>query len=192
MIEIFDNILPKDIEDFFANTHCDPFFPWYVQMSSAGEDAIFDYPVIDTPQFTHVAYFDNKSNSSITEDYIKIAQNLLGDDFELHRIKANLTTNHSGYTKDNYQPVHIDLDELNYYSILYYINDSDGDTLFFKDTDIIKRVTPKKGRCVIFNSNIPHAGSNPIITPFRMVVNIILKVDKQEKFIYNNLKGKQI
>jgi len=54
--------------------------------------------------------------------------------------------------------------------------DSDGDTLFFnKEGDIINRVSPKKGRCVIFDGDILHASQNPIKSKDRIVINIDLK-----------------
>ena len=59
-------------------------------------------------------------------------------------------------------------------TFLYYVNDSDGDTIFFnKNKKEIKRVKPKKGTGVLFKSNTLHAGSNPINSDKRMVINYI-------------------
>ena len=53
----------------------------------------------------------------------------------------------------------------------YYINDSEGDTVFFDDNKKeIKRVSPKKGRIVFFNGNQLHSGSYPTNTP-RFILN---------------------
>jgi hypothetical protein len=83
--------------------------------------------------------------------------------------------------------VHVDTDK-KCYTLLYYVNDSDGDTLFFdkttKDysyseyntsrflpdwtemqnkifTKIAFRKTPKKGTAVVFDGSIYHASSSP-------------------------------
>ena len=53
---------------------------------------------------------------------------------------------------------------------IYYVNDSDGDTIFFDDNKKeIKRVSPKRGRVVFFNGVIKHIGSNP--TQLRSIIN---------------------
>ena len=44
---------------------------------------------------------------------------------------------------------------------LYYVIDSDGDTLFLKNSKIVKKITPKKGRLVIFDGNIQHTAKQP-------------------------------
>lgn len=55
--------------------------------------------------------------------------------------------------------------------VLYYVNDADGDTVFFnKQGKEFQRVTPKKGRVVFFNGNIMHGGGIPKIHP-RCVAN---------------------
>ena len=57
-------------------------------------------------------------------------------------------------------PPHVDR-EYSHWVLLYYINSSKGDTILFKDDKKteIKRVTPKKGRCIFFDGSIPHCGS---------------------------------
>ena len=68
---------------------------------------------------------------------------------------------------------HIDADK-NHLVILYYVNDSDGDTIIYKNKFISKdktpkfeelkewkRVTPKSGRVVIFNGEHWHTAQQP-------------------------------
>lgn len=46
--------------------------------------------------------------------------------------------------------------------VLYYLDDTDGDTFFFdQDMNIVDRVSPKKGRAVIFNGLTYHSSSIP-------------------------------
>lgn len=71
---------------------------------------------------------------------------------------------------------------------VYYVNDADGDTVIFnktanymfensltpdidpKDLDVLQTVTPKKGRCVLFNGSLYHASTQPT-TGIRCIVN---------------------
>jgi len=58
---------------------------------------------------------------------------------------------------------------------IYYAEDSDGDTFFFdtygNDRKIIKRVSPKAGRVVIFDGDVSHCGSPPQDAKSRIVAN---------------------
>jgi len=123
--------------------------------------------------------------------------NKLNMEFEKdYRYKINWTTPIS----ENYDfknLIHVDMD-VAHIAIVYYINDTDGNTVFlnnkkgnsaeshqnnFKginldDFEIVNRIPPKKGRAVIFDGNIYHYGEYPTITD-RFIINFDL-VGKQK------------
>lgn len=84
--------------------------------------------------------------------------------------------------------------------LLYYINDSDGDTILYKERadpmtylagsypeyfTIDVRVTPKKGRAVIFDGLQFHSVSSPKDHLKRQIINInVLRHDDREKHDY--------
>jgi hypothetical protein len=98
------------------------------------------------------------------------------------RVKYNILVRNPESLPYNYNTPHHDALS-NAYSIVYYCNDSDGDTFLFnefydgKNPDkltIAQRVTPKKNRCVIFESNRMHASSSPMYSKDRKVINIVV------------------
>ena len=78
--------------------------------------------------------------------------------------------------RKEYDNIHVDRAD-DHWACLYYVNDSDGDTVLFKQTkhdmnnDIevfkntkfepLQRVTPKKGRAVLFNGYRYHSSTAP-------------------------------
>ena len=110
----------------------------------------------------------------------------------ISRCKVNVQTRAKMHTVDKYNLPHIDQSDYipGAFAAIYYINDSDGDTYFFKEsadsllnnmsyenTDYYSnltfksRVTPKKGRLVVFPINQVHAGSHPVDSSYRAVIN---------------------
>ena len=72
---------------------------------------------------------------------------------------------------------HIDiLDRSNFFVVLYYVCDSDGDTIIYnerKESDqytIKQRVSPKQGRVVIFDGRLYHTAEQPLNNT-RCIVN---------------------
>jgi len=61
---------------------------------------------------------------------------------------------------EHYSP-HVDL-PFEHLVVLYYVNDADGDTVFFNEkNEIVKSVSPKRGRVVAFDGSIYHGGGIP-------------------------------
>jgi cytochrome c peroxidase len=62
-------------------------------------------------------------------------------------------------------------------SLVYYVNDADGDTYFYSNNEkLIKRISPKKGTAVYFPSNTYHASSPPRKTNKRIVINFVFNI----------------
>ena len=66
---------------------------------------------------------------------------------------------------------HIDMNRP-HTTALYYVNTSDGETVFFdENNNEIRREKPEQGKVVIFDGSIYHASSCPTTTTNRMTLN---------------------
>ena len=149
----------------------------YDRKTSRGE--IIDSNVIDKGQIIHHLYYDNEPKSE-HYDFFKTVLNELNIPVKQKlRMKINVTFPLIGYREHNHQMCHQDINnpeqrpELNFKSLIVYINESDGDTMFFKNDKIIKRINYERGKAILFNSEQTHAGQNPIKNNLRIVLNTI-------------------
>ena len=202
LIKVYDNFLPDNFADDIENLHTRYNFDWYRAPNTGVfpeegdwkkfEDSgitfwkkngiiqgFMDNRTLESPQFCHVFYDKIKGSMS---DYTSEVENILKYVYtnprkvSVDRIKSNLNVNLTGYKEENYLLPHTDSSEDTAKSLLYYVNDSDGDTYFFdRNMNIVDTVSPKKNRAILFSSNILHAGSNPIRSNKRMVINIIFE-----------------
>jgi len=126
----------------------------------------------DTWQFTHKFYDELYNTSSYYyENALDLFHATKIKYEKFLRIKANFTVP-SLQLEKHHQFIHRDVKKDNITTFLYYVNDSDGDTIFFDDNEKeTKRFKPKKGTGLLFKSNILHAGSNPVKYDKRMVIN---------------------
>jgi len=138
---------------------------------------------VDYPHITRTIFDSGPTNTNCFIDpelfsltYFLLHKNNLSDHV-INRIKININFPFPNNTKENHGPIHTDFINPIYKgtSIIYYINNCDGDTVFFDKTlKEVKRISPKQGRAVVFDSNIYHAGSCPINFPSRPIVNYVL------------------
>ena len=173
-IQIYDNLIPFEISNSIENL--------LLYENKIPYKYLFN--ITDSGDFTNLnpgfnytfLANDNKSNYE-GEYYYFLTQvlfifskklNISVDYIIRGRTFLHLPINNVGLLKNQ---VHVDTDEP-HWVCLYYVNDSDGDTILFKDDKKteIKRVTPKKGRIVFFNGLIPHCSSNPSKT-HRSILN---------------------
>ena len=197
MIKVIDNYLPKeyvdDIEKLFLKPeeHSSSEINWYYNDYTASKDADYlkrikdNKHFFDSYQFTHIFYNMGEKNSSYFDKIIKILEDTKINWKSIERIKANFTTNLTNRKPGDIVVPHQDIKpNSDYYknkkaiSIIYYVHNTDGDTVFYDDEckKIIKKVSPKKGRAVVFDSLIFHSYKSPMKSDKRVVINFIVNV----------------
>ena len=174
-MQIIDNFMPTD---WWKNTQealesCQ--FPWYLfKQTSYAKDGY--------NQMVHIYYMDNQVLSSCFEMIQPIIY-----EFEkqtnyqvksIDRIKSNLLFNRSITEEQKQKVIHQDMKVPNFISLIYYVKDSDGDTVLYKDDKKTEemRIQPKANRAVIFDSRIWHTGELPVKNQTRIVINYIFEV----------------
>ena len=188
---IFDDVVSTDYQDYIEHViyQQDWFYkPTLSANTILGEKENFT----DIPGFVNVFYNNNGItnqwlyNVSMPLAYIccnKVNVKLNSIYFGRTFLQQPVTTHH-GMSNP-----HVDMQNFDHMVCLYYVKDSDGDTVFFDKKsesnerpsfasyNIIEQVSPKKGRVVVFNGRIYHANYLPQ-NNLRSVINMNLGVSK--------------
>ena len=171
-IEVYDDIIDDKLADVIEdNVITKSWLPFNYMGNVTYEKSHSNYffkpgighSFINPPQinYTTFSFFSN-----ILYKFC-CSQNIIVENCSIGRVFMDLPTPNP---KTDYPP-HIDTDTP-HWVCLYYVNNSDGDTVFYKDDKIteIRRVSPKKGRIAFFDGSIYHA-STPSETKSRAVIN---------------------
>tara|TARA_E500000331_G_scaffold339427_1_gene369663 strand:+ start:611 stop:1126 length:516 start_codon:yes stop_codon:yes gene_type:complete len=86
---------------------------------------------------------------------------------EIYRIRAVMWVKNQN---DTPHIPHRDL-EHEHFTMVYYVNNSDGPTKIYENDCIIDEIEPKKGRAIIFSGDTYHASSTPTESNNRVVLN---------------------
>ena len=178
-MKVINNVISKKYQDQIEKMMLSLDFDWHflddVTYALNGENddpKRVEFPdAKGSPGFAHMFYHKPDGVDIMSKHYLFVLPLLLSfveeDNFELIRIKGGLLLP----TGIGYNMPHIDLDAPHKVG-LYYVNESDGDTVFFnKDNQVEKRVQPKKGSVVIFDGSTYHASSCPLYHNKRVVIN---------------------
>jgi len=131
--------------------------------------------------FTHNMYKENTIYSNVFDIFYNLVKEIFDKERilikSLFRLQVNLSTNIKLTKKELTNSVHTDMNLPNYKTLIYYIGDSDGDTIIFNDDkSILDTISPIAGNYVIFDSNMLHRASIPKKHKKRMVINCIVEV----------------
>ena len=176
-IEVYDNIIPSFLADKLEDLALNDIAYKYYTNITGGSNKY-------SPGFSHIFLGENDKNvrlltSNFCFTFFQIIYNLCTKlnisliDIIRGRVFLQIPSINPEITEP-----HTDLD-FSHFVCLYYVNDSDGDTIFYKNDEktIIKKITPKKGRLVFFDGSIPHS-STPPSKSHRIVVNFNFKGKK--------------
>jgi hypothetical protein len=196
MIATVGNILPKKLENDIEHVVTE--IPYYYgsNTSYGKEDPFFDHyskltqniNIVENGQFVHSVLDEGVIVSNLHgllypvlyqfADKAGITVNAIT------RIKINLLLRDKTFKEFNYNFPHSDRGN-GEKVFIYYVNDSDGDTVMFNEYDdyktipdtftIVDRITPKKGTGVFFEANRFHASCNPAISQHRYIINYNFK-----------------
>jgi hypothetical protein len=160
--------------------------PWFLNHTTATLDetsysAIMDDKTKEHFQFTHPlrkefeiqsGYYDYLHDNVFTKFLHK--HNMYCT--RIIRAKLNFV---SSVQDDVYQTPHVDV-TFPHKVFLYYINDSDGDTLLFnekydgtnKELTVAESISPEMGKAILFDGLTYHSPTAPKKYPYRAVMNI--------------------
>jgi len=191
-MQIITNFVKPRIQDELETLFLSNNFPYYYSNESCilpgnknlisedprlTGDVFVDEDTVESAQFSHLLCTDTGPNSDHYVRVLPILNKLLDivdGDYRVHRCKVNMNLADARFEGKYHMP-HIDNGFEGQITALYYVNDADGDTLFFDDSNqITKRITPEKGKLVWWPGKVFHAKAHAISTPARIVLNINL------------------
>jgi hypothetical protein len=180
MIQTFDDLLSEKEKNHIENFLRDNKFSWFLSGGfrhyTIDEETYHKNDTDERGEFVmlcHVFYLDTFRNSPnyqlsdfILDRFLERTGTRLS---KLWRSKANLQLKCN--TDKLHTTPHTDRNE-EHKVLIYYANDSDGDTFFFDNgLKIIERVPPKQGRFVLFDGDILHAAGFNNIYDIRLNIN---------------------
>lgn len=158
--------------------------PWFYFSNTLGNDRSGasdvdqdTYIITDMPRFTHYFYPNSKTPKEDIESVGLLTEWVLKNilpNYQVMRLQGNMTTQLPDAEKLLNIP-HIDSANPAMMTFLYYVNTSDGDTVFFNNKLIHQKVSPIKGTGALFPSNTVHAGQVPCINKNRYVINMLFR-----------------
>ena len=177
-MQVIDNVINEKYSELIFE-ECAK-LPWtFVPDISLGSQA-----KRSVPGFSHSFYlheeFNNKEKKTIQSEKYSLIQPLLLEAFSKLNINANLNNIFRSRARltldrpevseqDRIDNIHVDY-KIPHLVLIYYVNTVDGDTLVYEDNKIIEKVTPKRGRCLLFNGSLLHTSTSPAYGP-RIIIN---------------------
>ena len=166
-MKIIDDVMPVVMQDQLYEICIHPAFNWSFMPDSTydkrQEKIVGDMGKPSYPSMAHLAmneYVPKTDTANLIASHCLCLSDIANlNPHHLYRMRIGL------YLPIKDAPIHnnmhVDM-KSPHTVILYYVNDADGDTFFFnRNRECVDRVTPKKGRAVVFDGLTLHASSMP-------------------------------
>ena len=197
LITVVDNFLnDTGAEDVVEKSFVD-FKSWHF-MERTSEKGYESRNTVDAGQISCMVMEDGKfvepsfpDGKLIIDNLIDVATGYLKQigftHYAIQRIKYNVTFPAIGADNDTHGIAHHDVPPYQFdenskeiaLTVLYYANESDGDTVFFnRFMQETRRIAPKRGSAVIFDASTFHAGAHPLTYDTRKVINMVFYVKR--------------
>lgn len=193
-IKVFDNIIPLESQDKILNYVLNKKDNWkYYDNINYVKNLKFNYPA----NSLHGDFIDDDIKNIINNIEDSVVFKLGSKKLMNYRYKINWQTPYETHHDEDYflNGLHIDK-VISHIAMVYYINDTDGDTMIYEDTEMTnsaliskkieennfstfklqQRVSPKKGRLVVFDGKFPHYALYPTVAD-RYIINFNLVID---------------
>ena len=197
-IQMYDDIM--EVTDFISTGYQNHLhdqlsslkFPWYFNPNMISPEGPIANEAGNISGFNHFLFEEEKPQSPFFELvfplYLSIPTIKGAQMQKLERMRFNLTLKNTSIGNKWHLP-HID-SPFPHWNAIYYINSCDGDTVIFNETNdnfvqrdyktmtdeshftVKHRVTPVKGKLVIFPGQYYHASSFTQESKYRMVLNM--------------------
>jgi hypothetical protein len=175
---LYENFLNKDAYELIAKSFKASSVQWYWNKNTTYHED----PNEDIFQFVHNLYSDNRVDSDLFEvvrplliEFEKVTSLKIKN---IVRIKANLLPKLNVSEEAIKKTIHTDGTNKNCLSLIYYVMDSDGDTVIYDDDESneIERASPIANNAIMFQSTKPHHATPPKENNRRIVINCVFEV----------------
>lgn len=190
---IIDDFIPSWYQKAIRNMFSQSEFNYSINTNHSRNTSIpiygYDKPIINAKNSNGLASMtyvdgkikDEKRHSIITPMLFKLDEIVGGFELIRCRLAINLSDGHGGLHQQ-----HVDQNGP-HCVLLYYVNDSDGDTVLYKERydpskdpwesypkefTVQSYVSPKAGRAIIFDGLQYHSASSPKESQERAIINI--------------------
>ena len=194
IIEI-ENFIPIDYQRHIETVMTGFEFPWVFNKNMVSGDDTFLDNKDNHAGFNHFFFEHQKTQSNFFQLFYPLVLTITSKvDIPFNmliRMRANMTLSSQESKLDWHMP-HID-SFMPHYNAIYYVNDSDGDTVIFNETNedydpgqndirtikqnkftVKHRVEPKRGKLVVFPGKYYHSSSPVRNHKYRCVINMNL------------------
>jgi hypothetical protein len=191
-MEVIDNFLTHIDFKNLSSVIMGKQFPWYYTETVSAPHGLFKP---DTINCKETDGFFNNIHNVFTMQEPSPAIELFGgffhaietlgytpDDFYVLRLSMKFPK--TGYTDQTYQLPHVDFTDKPHDTLIFYLNDSDGNTRIFdqyydgsipENFTVKEQVKPVKNRLIKFDGFQYHTAANPVETSRRIIINLNMK-----------------